>query len=75
MLSVRVGGPTGKELFRGFLNPGHELSYPLGTDVWMRIGRPQAVVRQPRPAHGARATRHPGESAADALRPAGGLAP
>jgi Helix-turn-helix domain/RodZ C-terminal domain len=43
-LSVRVGGPNGKELFRGFLNRGHELSYPLGTDVWMRIGRPQAVV-------------------------------
>jgi hypothetical protein len=43
-LSVRVGGPAGKELFRGFLNRGHELSYPLGTDVWMRIGRPHAVV-------------------------------
>lgn len=43
-LSVRVGGPTGKELFRGFLNRGHELSYPLGRDVWMRIGRPHAVV-------------------------------
>jgi cytoskeleton protein RodZ len=43
-LSVRVGGPTGRELFRGFLNRGHELSYPLGCDVWMRIGRPSAVV-------------------------------
>jgi cytoskeleton protein RodZ len=43
-LSVRVGGPTGKELFRGFLNRGHELSYPLGRDVWMRIGRPHSVV-------------------------------
>jgi cytoskeleton protein RodZ len=43
-LSVRVGGPTGRELFRGFLNRGHELSYPLGRDVWMRIGRPSAVV-------------------------------
>jgi hypothetical protein len=43
-LSVRVGGPTGTELFRGFLNRGHELSYPLGKDVWLRIGRPNAVV-------------------------------
>jgi len=43
-LSVRVGGPTGTELFRGFLNRGHELSYPLGKDVWLRIGRPQAVI-------------------------------
>jgi cytoskeleton protein RodZ len=43
-LSVRVGGPDGKELFRGFLNRGHELSYPLGSSVWVRIGRPRAVV-------------------------------
>jgi hypothetical protein len=41
--SVRVGGPNGKEIFRGFLDRGHRLSYPLGT-VWMRIGRPHAVV-------------------------------
>jgi cytoskeleton protein RodZ len=41
--SVRVGGPSGREVFRGFLNRGHRLSYPLGT-VWMRIGRPRAVV-------------------------------
>jgi cytoskeleton protein RodZ len=43
-LSVRVGGPNGKELFRGFLNRGHELTYPLGSNVWLRIGRPRAVV-------------------------------
>jgi hypothetical protein len=41
--SVRLGGPDGKEIFRGFLNPGHQLRYALGT-VWMRIGRPRAVV-------------------------------
>jgi cytoskeleton protein RodZ len=41
--SVRIGGPDGKEIFRGFLNRGHRLSYTLGT-VWMRIGRPRAVV-------------------------------
>jgi hypothetical protein len=41
--SVRLGGPDGKEIFRGFLNRGHRLRYPLGT-VWMRIGRPRAVV-------------------------------
>jgi cytoskeleton protein RodZ len=41
--SVRRGGPDGKEIFRGFLEPGQRLRYPLGT-VWMRIGRPRAVV-------------------------------
>ncbi len=43
-LSVRIGGANGKEIFRGFLNRGHKLSYPLDRDVWVRIGRPHAVV-------------------------------
>ena len=46
--SVRVGGPNGKEIFRGFLDRGHRLRYALGTvamrTIWMRIGRPHAVV-------------------------------
>jgi hypothetical protein len=41
--SVRIGGPNGKEIFRGFLNRGHTLTYGLRQDVWMRIGRPHAV--------------------------------
>jgi cytoskeleton protein RodZ len=43
-LSVRLGGPGGKEVFRGFLLRGHELSYRLDHAVWVRIGRPRAVV-------------------------------
>jgi helix-turn-helix protein/uncharacterized protein DUF4115 len=42
--SVRLGGPGGREIFRGFLNRGHRLSYRLDRKVWLRIGRPQAVV-------------------------------
>jgi cytoskeleton protein RodZ len=42
--SVRIGGPNGKEIFRGFLNSGHHLTYPLHPSVWMRIGRPRAVT-------------------------------
>jgi cytoskeletal protein RodZ len=43
-LSVRVGGANGKEIFRGFLNRGHNLSYGLDKNVWLRIGRPQALA-------------------------------
>jgi transcriptional regulator with XRE-family HTH domain len=43
-LSVRIGGPNGKAIFRGFLLPGKRLSYPLDRNVWVRIGRPRAVV-------------------------------
>jgi hypothetical protein len=41
--SVRLGGANGREIFRGFLNRGHELTYRLGGSVWVRVGRPQAV--------------------------------
>src|SRR2546421_1020800 len=34
-LSVRLGGPNGKEIFRGFLNEGHKLTYRLHPDVWL----------------------------------------
>jgi cytoskeleton protein RodZ len=43
-LSVRIGGANGKEVFRGFLNQGHKLSYDLHQNVWLRIGRPQALA-------------------------------
>ena len=43
-LSVRLGGANGKEIFRGFLNQGHTLTYDLHQNVWLRIGRPQALA-------------------------------
>jgi hypothetical protein len=43
-LSVRLGGASGKEIFRGFLNRGHNLTYGLDTSVWLRIGRPHALA-------------------------------
>jgi len=43
-LSVRVGGANGKEIFRGYLNQGHKLTYDLHQNVWLRIGRPHALA-------------------------------
>jgi hypothetical protein len=43
-LSVRIGGPNGREIFRGFLPPGHALRYRLGRPVWLRMGRPHALA-------------------------------
>jgi cytoskeletal protein RodZ len=42
-LSVRVGGPGGKEVFRGTLQQGQVLRYGLGHAIWMRMGRPLAL--------------------------------
>jgi Helix-turn-helix domain/RodZ C-terminal domain len=42
--SVRLGGPSGKEIFRGFLDRGQQLRYRLDRKIWLRIGRPRAVV-------------------------------
>jgi len=42
--SVRVGGANGREIFRGFLNRGHKLTYKLDGNVWMRVGRPRVVT-------------------------------
>lgn len=42
-LDVRLGGPTGKELFRGILPRGGKLKYGLGRPVWVRMGRPLAL--------------------------------
>jgi cytoskeletal protein RodZ len=43
-LSVRLDNANGKEVFRGFLDQGHQLSYGLHRNVWLRIGRPQALA-------------------------------
>jgi len=43
-LSVRVGSARGREVFRGFLERGHSLSYDLKRDVWLRIGRPKSLA-------------------------------
>ena len=43
-LSVRTGNANGKEIFRGFLNRGHSLTYDLHSNVWLRIGRPQSLA-------------------------------
>ena len=42
--SIRVGGPAGREIFRGFLDRGQALRYRLDRKVWVRIGDPRAVV-------------------------------
>jgi len=43
-LSVRIGGANGKEIFRGYLNQGHKLTYDLHQNIWLRIGRPHALA-------------------------------
>ena len=42
-LSIRLGGPAGKEIFRGILDRGRSLRYPLATHLWLRMGRPLAL--------------------------------
>ena len=42
-LSVRVGGPAGREIFRGTLEQGHALKYGLAKAIWVRMGRPLAL--------------------------------
>ena len=42
-LSVRIGGPAGRELFRGTLERGHFLKFGLGQAIWVRMGRPVAL--------------------------------
>ena len=39
-LSVRIGGPNGREIFRGILEPGQALHYRVKHDLWLRMGRP-----------------------------------
>jgi cytoskeleton protein RodZ len=42
-LSIRLGGPAGKEIYRGTLEQGHVLEYGLRQGIWMRMGRPLAL--------------------------------
>ena len=42
-LSVRVGGPSGREIYRGTLQLGHSLRLGLARGIWLRMGRPQAL--------------------------------
>lgn len=42
-LSIRLGGPNGKEIFRGTLEQGRVLEYGLRHGIWMRMGRPLAL--------------------------------
>jgi cytoskeleton protein RodZ len=42
-LSVRIGGPDGREIYRGTLQVGHALKLGLAHGIWMRMGRPQAL--------------------------------
>jgi cytoskeletal protein RodZ len=42
-LSVRIGGPTGRELYRGTLAQGQVLKYGLKRPLWVRMGRPDAL--------------------------------
>jgi hypothetical protein len=42
-LSIRVGGPAGREVYRGTLLPGHVLKLGLQHPLWVRMGRPRAL--------------------------------
>ena len=42
-LSVRLGGPNGREIYRGTLEPGQRLKYGLDKSIWVRMGRPFAL--------------------------------
>ena len=42
-LSVRIGGPAGKEIYRGTLQQGGRLKYGLARPIWVRMGRPLAL--------------------------------
>ena len=64
-LSVRLGGPNGKELFRGNLEPGHFLKYGLHQPVWVRMGRPLALDIRIGKKLGRGAAGRSGERAAD----------
>jgi hypothetical protein len=42
-LSVRIGGPNGREIYTGTLAQGQQLKLGLAKGIWMRMGRPQAL--------------------------------
>jgi cytoskeleton protein RodZ len=42
-LSIRIGGPAGREIFRGILERGRRLRHPLARELWVHMGRPLAL--------------------------------
>jgi cytoskeleton protein RodZ len=58
-LEVRLGGPKGKLVWVGTLQPGRRLRLGLGRRIWLRAGNPAALVaridgkRRPLPANAA----------------------
>jgi cytoskeleton protein RodZ len=42
-LSIRIGGPNGREVYRGTLMLGQSLKLGLAHGLWLRMGRPQAL--------------------------------
>jgi hypothetical protein len=42
-LEARLGGPQGKLLWVGTLQPGRRLRFGLGRRIWLRAGNPSAL--------------------------------
>jgi transcriptional regulator with XRE-family HTH domain len=42
-LSIRRGGPSGTVVYEGVLEQGRSLHLALGHDLWVRMGRPDAI--------------------------------
>jgi helix-turn-helix protein/uncharacterized protein DUF4115 len=42
-LSVRIGGPSGRQIYTGTLEQGQSLKLGLAHGIWMRMGRPHAL--------------------------------
>jgi hypothetical protein len=42
-LLVRIGGPNGRRVYTGTLEPGQSLKLGLAHGIWLRMGRPQAL--------------------------------
>ena len=42
-LSVRIGGPNGREIYTGTLEQGQALKLGLAHGIWLRMGRPLAL--------------------------------
>ena len=40
---MRLGGPNGREVYRGTLEVGQHLKYGLDHSIWVRMGRPLAL--------------------------------
>jgi hypothetical protein len=43
-ISVRVGGPHGREIYSGILNQGDTLRYATTRRLWVRMGRPSSLT-------------------------------